>query len=71
MKLSGRFDISNRAMGGGVAALPNRKQWWSERLMGMLTKQSAALRLALPQPFFADTRFFGASLSDKLITVAF
>ena len=32
MKLSGRFDITNRAM-GGVAALRNRKQWWSERLM--------------------------------------
>ena len=53
MKLSGRFDITDRAM-GGVAALRNRKQWWSERLMAMLTKQSAALRLALPQPFFAD-----------------
>jgi hypothetical protein len=32
MKLSVRFNITNRAM-GGVAALRNRKQWWSERLM--------------------------------------
>ena len=37
----------------------------------MLTKKSAALRLALPQPFFADALFWGASLSDKPITVAF
>ena len=44
MKLSGRFDITNRAM-GGVAALGNRKQRWSERLMAMLTKQPAALRI--------------------------
>jgi hypothetical protein len=70
MKLSGRFDVTTGAM-GGVAALRNRKQWWSERLMAMLTKQSAALRLASPQPFFADARFWGASLSDKPIAVAF
>ena len=31
MKPSG-LDIANRAV-GGVAALRNRKQWWSERLM--------------------------------------
>jgi hypothetical protein len=37
----------------------------------MLTKQSAAQRLALPHPFFADARFWGARLSDKPITVAF
>jgi hypothetical protein len=36
-----------------------------------LTKQSAAQRLALPHPFFADARFWGARLSDKPITVAF
>jgi hypothetical protein len=36
-----------------------------------LTKQSAAPRLALPHPFFADARFWGARLSDKPITVAF
>jgi hypothetical protein len=53
MKLSGRFDITNRAM-GGVAALRSRKQWCGERLMAMLTTKSAALRLVLPQPFFAE-----------------
>jgi hypothetical protein len=37
----------------------------------MLTTKSAALRLALPRPFFADARSWGASLSDKPITVAF
>jgi hypothetical protein len=37
----------------------------------MLTTKSAALRLALPQPFFAETRFWGASLGDKPITIAF
>jgi hypothetical protein len=38
------FDIANRAM-GGIGALGNRKERWSERLMAMLTKQSAALRI--------------------------
>ena len=33
----------------------------------MLTTKSAALRFALPQPFFAE----GASLSEKPVTVAF
>jgi len=37
----------------------------------VLSKQSATLRLALSQPFFADARFRGASLSDKPIAVAF
>ena len=67
MKLSGRFNITNRAM-GGVAELRNRKQWWSERLMAT---KSADLRLVLPRPFFADARFSGASLGDKPITIAF
>ena len=45
MKLSGRFDVTTGAM-GGVGALGNRKQRWSERLMAVLTKQqSAALRI--------------------------
>ena len=34
----------------------------------MPTKKSAAPRLALPQPFFAEARFRGASLSDKPMT---
>ena len=69
MKLSGRFDITNRAM-GGVAELSNSMV---ERTSdgAMLTTKSAALRLALPRPFFADARSWGASLSDKPITVAF
>jgi hypothetical protein len=29
------------------------------------TKKSAAPPLALPRPFFAEARFWGASLSDK------
>jgi hypothetical protein len=72
MKLSGRFDVTTGAMGGerrsatGGNGGGGPKVWWH-----MLTKQSAALRLALPQPFFADARFWGASLSDKPITVAF
>jgi hypothetical protein len=54
MKLSGRFDITNRAM-GGVVVLRSRKQWCGERLTApMLTTKSAALRFALPQPFFAE-----------------
>jgi hypothetical protein len=34
----------------------------------MLTKKVGGSRLALPPPFFAETRFWGASLSDKPIT---
>jgi hypothetical protein len=44
MKLSGRFDVTTGAM-GGIGVLGNRKERWSERLMAMLTKQSAALRI--------------------------
>jgi hypothetical protein len=65
MKLSGRFDITNRAM-GGVAALRSRKQWCGERLMAMLTTKSAALRLVLPQPFFADGSERLRNLGDRL-----
>jgi hypothetical protein len=58
MKLSGRFDITNRAM-GGVAALRNRKQWWSEsRRLRDLLCLSPSLRK-------------GPSLTDKPVTVAF
>jgi hypothetical protein len=32
MKLFGRFDVTNHAM-GGVVVLRSRKQWWGERLM--------------------------------------
>ena len=37
MKLSGRFDITNHAMGGAV--LRNRKQWWSEHLMAHVDQE--------------------------------
>ena len=69
MKLSGRFDITIRAM-GGVAELSNSMV---ERTSdgAMLTTKSADLRLVLPRPFFADARFSGASLGDKPITMAF
>jgi hypothetical protein len=45
MKLSVRFDITNRAM-GGVARSATGKQW------RMLTKKSPALRPTLPRGEF-------------------
>ena len=58
MKLSGRFDITNRAMDGVVA--PQQEAMVERTSDGaMLTTKSAALRLALPRPFFADARSWG------------
>ena len=65
MKPSGRFDITNHAT-GGVAVLRSRKQWCGERLMAMLTTKSVALRLVLPQPFFADGSERLRNLGDRL-----
>ena len=70
MKLSGRFDITNRAM-GGVAALRNRKQWWSERLMAHVDYEVGGSATCFASALLCGCSLLGASLSDKPITVAF